>query len=346
MSGSSKDGIDASLLKFSNHNDDFNWEVVNHFLIDAPNDVMKLLDINESDSLAKVLYHDFEFARFLSQEILKIKEKYEIDYVAIHGHTVLHLPEKGSTFQMGSAATISSLTGLNAIDNFRLQDIALSGTGTPLAPLADTYLFPGFDAYINLGGIANISVVQKSKVIGFDVCPCNQVLNYFAQKIGLPFDTNGIHAKGGIAHNTVLKEWSEISFFSKKPPKSLDNNWIQKKHIPFIETFNLSPKDTLATYTKLIVRLLHETLIKYEIKNVFLSGGGIQNLYIQELFSEIANRDELTVTIPNLDVINYKESMLMALVGYFRITEQVNIFNSVTGASASSIAGALYLTHE
>ena len=61
--------------------------------------------------------------------------------------------------------------------DFRARDIAAGGEGAPISPLADLILFsshgPARRAVLNLGGIANITVLDHdpARVFGFDPTP-------------------------------------------------------------------------------------------------------------------------------------------------------------------------------
>lgn len=81
------------------------------------------------------------------------------------------------------------------VSNFRAKDVALGGQGAPLVSLGEAYLFSGYDVLLNLGGIANVSIVTAggdgaaanqrgaSGCVAFDVCPCNMLLNCLAQRL-------------------------------------------------------------------------------------------------------------------------------------------------------------------
>ncbi len=345
MSGSSKDGIDASLIYFKDEVNDFTWETVSNFEIKLPASIQQLLSITADDSIEQILSNDALYSAFISQEIKKIQENFAIDYLSIHGHTVLHLPAKGITFQMGSAATISALTGIHAMDNFRLQDIAKGGVGTPLAPLADNYLYKGYDAYINIGGIANVTITTHDSILGYDICPANQVLNYFAQKLGFAFDNNGESARIGQVNNALLQALIQMDYMHLPNPKSLDNNWIQKEHIPFIHSFGIATNDVLHTYVHFMVHSMVRSVKASKCKSVFVTGGGIHNLYLRQLLQQQLEQEKIVLKVPSTEIINFKESILMALIGFFRVTKRSNVLESVTGASSDSIGGSLYLAN-
>jgi len=133
------------------------------------------------------------------------------------------------------------------VDNFRAKDVALGGQGAPLVSLGEAYLFSGYDILLNLGGIANVSVVGRvessaSGCVAFDVCPCNVLLNYLAQRLptgiggaGVQFDDDGAVAATGSVIEGVLGRLNELSYYSRPPPKSLGREWIEEHVLPVID---------------------------------------------------------------------------------------------------------------
>lgn len=133
------------------------------------------------------------------------------------------------------------------VNNFRAKDVALGGQGAPLVSLGEAYLFSGYDILLNLGGIANVSVVGRaassaSGCVAFDVCPCNMLLNYLAQRLpagvggaGVYFDDGGTVAATGNVIETVLHRLNELSYYSRPPPKSLGREWFEKHVLPIVD---------------------------------------------------------------------------------------------------------------
>jgi len=345
MSGSSKDGLDMSLLKFDWMDGDLQFEIIHNEGFDFPIDIKRLLAVNKNSTIEEILRSDHSYCIYIADQILSISNNQHIDYIAFHGHTIVHVPQENISYQMGSGAHLSALTGIACVTDFRLQDITLGGEGTPLAPLADKWLFPGHDMYINIGGIANITVVDNGIHKGFDICPANQVLNHFAQKLGKEYDKNGVLAKSGTVDDSVLNEIIALDYFNKKGPKSLDNNWIVEKHIPWLEFKNIEPQDMLRTYIQVLVLLVEKVARQANVSSIFITGGGIKNLYLEELLINAIVSADIQVKIPDPDIIDYKEAMLMALAGFFRVIRVNNVYNTVTGASRDSVGGALYETN-
>ena len=128
------------------------------------------------------------------------------DFIASHGHTIFHQPENGFTVQIGSGSAIAAETGLPVICDFRSVDVALGGQGAPLVPVGDRLLFSEFDACLNLGGFANISMEFNGQRIAFDICPVNIVLNLLAARLAFDFDKDGLIARSGNVNNELLEQ--------------------------------------------------------------------------------------------------------------------------------------------
>ena len=133
------------------------------------------------------------------------------------------------------------------VNNFRAKDVALGGQGAPLVSLGEAYLFSGYDILLNLGGIANVSVVGRdassaSGCVAFDVCPCNMLLNYLSQRLptgvcgaGVNFDDGGTVAATGNIIEGVLHRLDELSYYTRLPPKSLGREWIEEHVLPIVD---------------------------------------------------------------------------------------------------------------
>ena len=125
--------------------------------------------------------------------------------------------------------------------------MALGGQGAPLVSLGEAYLFSGYDILLNLGGIANVSVVGRaassaSGCVAFDVCPCNMLLNYLAERLpggiggaGVQCDNGGAVAATGSVIEGVLRRLNELTYYTRPPPKSLGREWFEEHMLPIVD---------------------------------------------------------------------------------------------------------------
>ncbi len=171
--------------------------------------------------------------------------------------------------------------------------------------------------------------------------PCNQILNFLAQEKGLVYDKNGILAKSGKIIPDLLAELDADDYLQLSAPKSLDNVSLLTKYIPIVQKYNSEPvEDRLRTVTEWIALGIINS-IEGKNKSLFITGGGAYNSFLIKRIQELG-KDKVKIELPNNLVIEYKEALLMALLGVLRIEHQVNCFKEITGASRSTIGGAIY----
>lgn len=339
MSGSSRDGLDIALVEFSKGD---NWS---YELLEAATMPLKEWEekLNISGKQPKEVLQDLDssFGVFLGENVIEFCDKYSIrdlDCIASHGHTVFHYPEEGVTCQIGDGQTLADLSKSVVVNNLRQKDIDLGGNGAPIVPIADVHLFQAFKYCLNLGGIANISV-KKEEVLAFDICPANQVLNHYAQLLGMEFDDRGSTAKKGTIDLALVAVLEQMSFFRKNYPKSLDNEY-SKEIITCINNNGLNAESALATYTYFIAKEINKWIVSNDIEEQCLvTGGGAFNAH---LINQLNAFDKVKFVVPDVETVSYKEAIAMAFIGVLRLENEVNCLKSVTGASADSSAGSIY----
>jgi len=355
MSGSSLDGLDIAYCEFEMANGALqDWQLV--VAETVPFDkkwVSRLAHLPEQSAMIFAQTHTY-FGRYLAELTNAFIERHDVqpDYIASHGHTIFHHPEKLFTSQIGDGAAIAALTGITTIADFRTQDIALNGEGTPLAPMVDKMLFSDYDFLINIGGIANITSSLGGKYEALDIGAANQVFNYLAQQEGEPYDENGVMAAQGKVHVALLAELNAIPYFNQKPPKSLDNSWIRQTLWPIYDSYDIPTKDKLATACAQLAEQLARALTFYTKKadhpkssyQLLASGGGAYNKFLIQTFEQHLQDKSIDIQLPSDAIIDFKEAILMALLGVLRIEGIPNTIASVTGAERDTIGGAVYVS--
>ena len=96
-------------------------------------------------------------------------------------------------------------------------------------------------------------------------------------------------------------------------------------------------RDALATVTSHIAIQIARVVERQQIKTLLVTGGGAWNSYLLEIMGKYC--PETQITVPDPLIVNYKEALIFALLGYLRLTEKVNTLASVTGAKCDSIGG-------
>lgn len=156
----------------------------------------------------------------------------DIALVGFHGQTVLHRPERGLTVQLGDGARLAEALALPVVSDMRAADMAAGGQGAPLAPIYHAALAASLPwnhcqgpvAFVNIGGISNVTYVEKGRPpIAFDSGPGNALIDQWVEReAGIPFDQGGaIAAEGGVIEE-IAKRYLTSDFFTRPAPKSLD----------------------------------------------------------------------------------------------------------------------------
>ncbi|MBA2249597.1 MAG: anhydro-N-acetylmuramic acid kinase [Chitinophagaceae bacterium] len=362
MSGSSLDGLDIVYVHLHEAAGKWNYEIFASGCYDYTHDLKAKL--SGAINLSALDYQQLHvnFGHYLGERVNEFIEKnalqHKVDLIVSHGHTTFHFPAKKLTAQLGDGAAIAAETKLPVVNELRAMDIAFGGQGAPIVPAGEKLLFADHDCFLNIGGIANITFNNGQKIIAFDICPANRILNMLAEKKGLPFDDDGKIARAGTVDDALLQKLNALEYYKLPNPKSLSNQFGTNTIIPILENSKVDIHIAMRTYVEHIVVQIKNAfkLQKVEalsfadsatpIFQLFATGGGALNSFLMERLKLVLDEINVTVIIPDTNVVLYKEALIMALLGTLRWREEYNIMNSVTGATRNSIGGALWLGTE
>jgi anhydro-N-acetylmuramic acid kinase len=352
MSGSSLDGLDIAFVQFEETAGKWQFEMLESACIPYPAEWKQKLTSLPTVSAKDYLLLHTEYGHYLGKSVNDFLEEknlaYQVQLIASHGHTAFHLPAYHMTAQLGEGGAIAAITGIRTITDFRSVDVALGGQGAPVVPIGEKLLFPEFDLYLNIGGIANLSV-NSGSFIGFDVCPANRVLNLLALDTPKGFDENGRLAESGLLNEGLLRVLNAFPYYQLPYPKSLSNDFGIHELFPLFEKSSLSVPDALRTYSRHIVfqisksiRELKKAVPGKEYLRLLITGGGAHNGFLVKSLQEEILPDGIECVVPHKNLVDYKEALVIALMGALRWREDINVMHSVTGASKDSINGAVW----
>ena len=341
MSGSSLDGIDLALCDLREADGRVVHDVIACASAEFPEALFaRLLHISTSSGLTLADTH-VQLGRFIGESVRGFLAAHgPADLVASHGHTAFHQPANRFTSQIGCGASIAALCGLPTIVDFRSKDVALGGQGAPLVPIGERDLFTDFDAYINLGGIANISIHRGGRVTGSDVCFCNQPLNHLANLLGQPYDADGLVARAGEVHAALLARLREMACLKTGTPFTLGREHFERDMLPLLQDDSIPVPMRLSTVVEHVAEHLAALLNNEAMPGCLVTGGGAFNGYLVE---RIQARTATRLTVPDARTVAYKEAIIFAYLGWLRWQGRPNALASVTGAIRDNIGGALYL---
>lgn len=365
MSGSSLDGLDLAICRFdfeentkSSEGVLVDWQIMAADTVAYTDEwIDKLKQApNLSGLELMALHHDY--GRYTGELCNEFLMEYDIgiDCIASHGHTVFHYPDRGFTCQIGAGEVIAAITGLDVISDFRTKDMALGGQGAPLAAMVDYCLFDDYDFCLNIGGIANVSYqyfnrfTQKTTYISFDIGGANQILNNLASELGLAYDGEGQVAASGTLDVQLMTNLDKLPYFKEDWPKSLGNNWVQEEEWPVFVNANCSVADKLHTAcTHLALQLQKDMkkvleahpLPKDKKAKMLVTGGGAYNEFLVYCLAKALAPLSIMPVIPEAPIIEYKEALLMGLLGALRIQGYDNVLHTATGASKAVSGGMI-----
>ncbi|SDG50590.1 anhydro-N-acetylmuramic acid kinase [Psychroflexus sediminis] len=340
MSGTSLDGIDLLHCSFQKR-EKFSFEIHSASTYAYSSIWVEKLKHAHTWPLEQIKALDEDYTLLLADFINRfINENNlsDIDFIASHGHTILHQPERGFTYQIGNLPKLAGLTKHKVICDFRVQDVDLGGQGAPLVPVGDRLLFGEYEACVNLGGFANISFEKDKQRIAYDICPVNKILNTFAQRLGKEFDESGSIARASVPNPELRCELEKLQYYLKPPPKSLGIEWLEAEFLPLLNLTELSSEEIISTCTQHFAHQIANAISGHQ--KVLFTGGGVFNRYLMEMISA---ESESELILPEAEVINYKEALIFGLLGVLKERGEVNVLASVTGASQDHSSGQVFL---
>ncbi len=235
-----------------------------------------------------------------------------VDVVGFHGHTILHRPEQGRTWQIGDGALLARLTGISVINDFRSADVAAGGQGAPLVPVVHRVLAAGQEcplAVLNLGGVGNVTWIgADASLLAFDTGPGNALIDDWAlAHTGIPVDTGGALARQGRPDADAVAAFAGHPYFARIPPKSLDRDDFQSFARSLVA--GLAPADGAATLTAFTARAvaLAERHFPRPARRWLVCGGGRHNPVLMAALSR-----ELAATVAPVEQVGWDGDALEA----------------------------------
>ena len=334
MSGTSLDGPDLALVFFPDQNPD-RFEIVRAHIPDYPQPLRE--ELRDAHLLPGVALHllSNRLTALWADEISAFLGPDRPDFVSCSGHTVFHQPHRGLTLQIGNGAMLSALTGLAVVTDFRTADVAMGGQGAPLVPFADPLLFPGFDAWLNIGGIANVTLREPDgRIRAFDICPANMLLNELAARMGHAYDAEGRMARSGRVLPELLTALRSASATLRPTRPSLGREWFEAHIKPLLtgHTPDLAATATEWIATEIATASAHSP-------RVLITGGGALNTH---LVQRIQSHHGPEIILPPVNIIQFKEAVIFAFLGLKRWQGHINTNHTITGSTRSHSAGCVY----
>lgn len=309
MSGTSLDGLDVALCRFTGSGPETQIELVRFetysYDVHFKEEIRSVFSKRTVD-LEKLCLLNGWVAQQHAAIILNCLDKWkigpeEVDLIASHGQTIYHAPKQlhqragfgNATLQIGDGDQLAVSTGIITISDFRQKHIAAGGEGAPLAVYGDYFVFSKQGEnriMLNIGGIANFTYLPANldakAIFSTDTGPGNTLMDaYVQQQFQVPYDKDSAIAAAGIIHEVLLAKLLANVFFEKGFPKTTGPELFNLSYLEnaIVEAgiSSISHQDVMATLNRFsavtIVQAMKRTLDANKPFTIYTSGGGMHN---------------------------------------------------------------------
>lgn len=367
MSGTSLDGVDGVLARFSDDPGLHSVQVLSHAHRPFATALRaELLGLNQAgdNELHRAALAANQLARVQADVVQALlsgagRAAAEVAAIGSHGQTLRHRPGEfdgtGYTIQINQPALLAESTGITVVADFRSRDVAAGGQGAPLVPAFHAHVFSLPDvtrAVLNLGGIGNLTLLpaacdEAGSVRGFDCGPGNALLDHWVQRHqGQPYDDGGRWAAGGRVLPGLLAGLLAEPFLARRPPKStgrdlFNADWLAARLAGFEHA---APQDVQATLAEFTARAAADALQREatDVADLRVCGGGALNAHLMARLAALLPGVRVGSTaeagLPPLQV----EAAAFAWLARACLLGQAGNRPEATGARGARVLGAIY----
>ncbi|GHJ42731.1 anhydro-N-acetylmuramic acid kinase [Catellatospora sp. TT07R-123] len=359
MSGTSHDGIDVAVVDFTPHGDRLHGRLVHTDCTPYPQELRERLAAALPPAelpFAEMCALDTGIGQaFADAAASAVARAGQVDLVCSHGQTVYHWVDGGrvlGTLQLGQPAWIAERLGTPVVADLRIRDVTAGGQGAPLVSLMDTLLLadlPGRPAALNLGGIANLTVLRPPGGTGplaFDTGPANALIDAAALRVTggrLAYDADGLLAAAGTVHPGLLDLLCAEPYYALPAPKTTGKELF---HAAYLERVlaacpGVADADVMATVTALTAVTVADQVRGHGVDTLVASGGGCANPTLTAMLADRLPGVRITSSDAYGAPSGAKEAIAFALLGWYTMHGLPGTVPSATGAAAGRVLGAI-----
>ena len=359
MSGTSGDGVDASIIKTNGINQ---YEVLQDKYFEYDQDVYKDIH-NLKDKIQKI-----EHLEKFNKEIENLERKITLFHaevikklnissetvIGFHGQTIYHNPKEKISRQLGNGKLLHQLTKKKIVLNFRNNDILNGGQGAPLTPIFHQLIAVKNKiklpvCFLNIGGISNITIVKNmnkpSELFSKDIGPGNCLIDTWIRNNSKEkFDREGCFASSGKTNEVIFEQAQEL-YVNRNNKKKLSFD-INDFDISFAR--GLSLEDGAATLTDFTASIIGEELsislkiFKESVSDILVCGGGRKN---KVLIKKIKENLPQNINLKSIDSYqidgDFIESQAFAFLAIRSVLQLPISFPNTTRCVKPCIGGEL-----
>ena len=359
MSGTSGDGVDASIIKSDGET---KYKVIKDKYFQYDKSIHENIhDLKEKihsiSILEKIIKELSELERqitlFHAKVIQEISEHSEINIIGFHGQTIYHNSKEKISKQLGDGKLLSQLTRKIVVNNFRQNDILNGGEGAPLTPIFHQLIAAQNKlalplGILNIGGISNITIIddvtKSSGIVSRDIGPGNCLIDSWVRKNSNKiFDIDGLLASSGSVNKIILEQGQEL--FSNRTNQNILSFDVNDFDVSFVR--GLSLEDGAATLTDFTARIIGTTISSLMIKvnkpcKVMICGGGRKN---KTLINAIKSYTEKNISFEPIDMYgvngDFVESQAFAFIAIRSKLGLPISFPNTTGCNKPTTGGKI-----
>ena len=372
MSGTSADGVDAVLVELSGSAEHPHWTLLRSASLDYPASTRQLIlavGQGEAKTASTLLNLSETITKIQAAAARQCDPEGQAQLVGCHGQTLWHRPpenaetgalQPGASWQMLQAPLLAQLLKRPVIFDFRAADLALGGQGAPLVPKADAALLgrtKGWRALLNLGGIANLTLIppdagpdRLQPVRGWDCGPANSLIDLAMEQFSEgkeSCDESGRLAETGQCDEALILRWLAEPYFQLSPPKSTGRELFGRADLTrrLEEMQGQAIADQIATLTAFSAAVVAQDLQQLSNQNhplpieLLVAGGGSQNLTLMRELTKrcrglrLRRSDELRLPSQS------REAMVFALLAWWHHLGYPGNAPAITGAEHDAVLG-------
>ena len=369
ISGTSADGIDAALVRFSEagpaRSAASHCELLLGQTYPWHADVReRLVSLGQGAgvrSIEELGTLDVQIAEAFAEAAMRLLDQAGVTADAVlalgsHGQTVRHRPTGARldgrhpfTMQLGDGNVIAERSGIPTVADFRRRDVAAGGHGAPLVPAFHDALLHCPDearAVLNLGGIANFTLLPAAgDVRGFDTGPANALMDAWCERHrGQPFDADGAFAAQGEVDSDLLARLLDEPWFALGPPKSSGREQFHLEWVQSRLSGDERAQDVQATLLELTAATVVDALRAHQpaTRRVLVCGGGVRNTRLLARIAALLPEMAVESTAGHGLDPDFVEAMAFAWLARQTLAGLPGNVPSVTGARGPRVLGVVY----
>ena len=298
MSGTSGDGVDASIINSDGVNE---FETVKDKYFEYDSNIYKdfhflkdrIFNFHDLKKLSKEINElERKITLFHAKITKELSDKNEKILVGFHGQTIYHNAREKISRQLGDGKLLYQLTKRKIVYNFRENDILNGGEGAPLTPIFHQLIATQKKiklptCILNIGGISNATIVSIDELFSKDIGPGNCLIDAWVRKNSeKKYDHGGYLASIGKKNEIIFEQAQELYYNRNKEKKSFDTNDFD---ISFSR--GLSLEDGTTTLTEFTGSIIAETISLLAkngktFNNIIICGGGRKNKVLMDVIQK------------------------------------------------------------